>query len=402
MPARLPPVVKSLGAVSFLNDLASEMVYPLLPAFVTAGLGGGAVTLGALDGLSDAAAAGARLSAGWLSDRRGWRKPLVVLGYALAAIARPLTALASAGWHVVAFRTADRLGKGMRSPPRDAVIADAAQPEIRGRAFGFHRTMDHAGATIGPLVATALLTVAGLSPGGVIGWAAVPGAVSVIVVWHALKQVPVMRTGGWSGTEAPIPASVVPRHLASPRLVSPGSSSPLLVLIIVFALARLPETLFLLRLQDLGVSVALVPLIWALLHVVRTAASYPGGWLSDRAGPARTMQLGWLLYAGVCAGLAWSSTAVAGVAWFLGFGLVAGATESPERALVAALGGAERRGRAFGIYHAAVGFVALPGGLILGTVYSTFGGSVALVASGAVGGVVALAALGTRHVDGAA
>src|SRR3990172_10749639 len=166
------------------------MVYPLLPAFVTGGLGGGALTLGMLDGLSDAGAAAARLWSGWLSDRRGWRRPLVVLGYAVAAVARPLIALAGAGWHVVGLRTADRLGKGMRSPPRDAVIADATPASLRGRAFGFHRSMDHAGATMGPLIAAALLTYAGLSPGHVIAAAALPGAFAVLVVWLTLRKEP--------------------------------------------------------------------------------------------------------------------------------------------------------------------------------------------------------------------
>jgi MFS family permease len=384
-PPRLPPVVKSLGAVSLLNDLASEMVYPLLPAFVTGGLGGGAVTLGVLDGLSDAAAAGARLYSGWLADRPTWRRPLVVLGYAVAAIARPLTAVASAGWHVVAFRTADRVGKGMRSPPRDAVIADAAAPEIHGRAFGFHRAMDHAGATVGPLVATALLTLAGLSPAAVIAWAAVPGVAAVIVVWFTLKK---------ETRPEPAPPPAAPRRPEpSPSIALDRPRSPLFALIVLFAFARLPETLLILRLQDLGVAVALVPVTWAALHVVRTAASYPGGWVSDRAGPARTMQLGWLLYAGVCVALAHSSTPAMGVVWFLVFGLVAGATESSERALVALLGGAERRGRLFGVYHAAVGLAALPGGLLLGALYAAFGGTVALLMSGGLAAAMVVAAL---------
>ncbi|HWP37853.1 MAG TPA: MFS transporter, partial [Gemmatimonadales bacterium] len=256
---------------------------------------------------------------------------------------------------------------------------------IRGRAFGFHRAMDHAGATVGPLIAALLLAQAGMRPGAVIAWAALPGAVAVAVVWLAMRRIPATASEA-SELHGP-PAA----PLAASRL-----SSPLLACVVGFAFARLPETLFLLRLQDLGVSVAVVPVMWALLHVVRTSASYPGGWLSDHIGPKRTMQSGWLLYATVCGGLAWSSTAMAGAAWFLAFGLVAGATEASERTLVAALGGAERRGRAFGAYHAAVGVAALPGGLVLGAIYSAFGGAVALLASGAAGAVLAVAALGTR------
>ncbi|HEX9582685.1 MAG TPA: MFS transporter [Gemmatimonadales bacterium] len=391
--SRLPPVVKSLGAVSFLNDLASEMVYPLLPALVTRVLGGGALTLGVLDGAADASAALAKLWSGWVADTRGWRRPLVVLGYAVAAVARPLTALAGAGWQVVALRVADRLGKGMRTPPRDAVIADATAPEIRGRAFGFHRTMDHAGAMVGPLVATALLTLAGLSPSAVIAWAAVPSAFAVMVAWVALRREKAVADPDARGPEPRPSAADVSGRPPSPSLAPPRPPSSLLALVVVFAFARLPETLFILRLQDLGVAIGLIPMIWALLHVVRTAASYPGGWLSDRAGPGPAMLVGWLLYGMVCVGLARAGSAVVGMAWFLVFGLVAGATESAERALIAGVSGPARRGRAFGAYHAVVGVAALPGGVLFGLVYSRVSGTAALLASAALAGAIVLGAL---------
>ena len=396
MTSHLPPVVKSLGAVSFLNDLASEMVYPLLPALVTRVLGGGAITLGVLDGAADAAAALAKLWSGWVADTRRWRRPLVVLGYAVAAIARPLTALAGAGWQVVALRTVDRLGKGTRTPPRDAVIADATDPTIRGRAFGFHRAMDHAGAMVGPLVATALLTLAHLSPSAVIAWAAVPSALAVIVVWFAMRHEPAAPLDPKNDVASPDAAFGRPPS-PSPPVASRRPPSPFIVLLVLFAFVRLPEALLILRLQDLGVAVGLVPLVWALLHVVRTAASYPGGWLSDHAGPPRTMLLGWVLYAGVCLALARAGTAAAGVAWFLVFGLVAGATESSERALIAAVGAAERRGRAFGVYHAAVGLAALPGGLLFGTLYAGYGGPAALLVSAGLAAAMSLAAVVVRR-----
>ena len=367
---RLPPVVRSLGVVSFLNDLASEMVYPLLPAFLTGRLGAGALALGALDGIADAAAAGVKLGAGWLSDHRAWRRPLIVGGYLIAALTRPLMGLAGAAWHVIALRATDRLGKGARNPPRDAVIADAAPLALRGRAFGYHRGMDHAGAAVGPLVASALLAGFALSPRDVILWSVVPGLAAVGVVALTLRRFLPEREAS-----AP-PARPTPARTPPPRA--------LIAAIMVFAFARLPETLFILRLQDVGVHVALVPVLWSLLHVVRTAGSYPGGWLSDRVGPARTMVLGWLVYATVCAGLATTASPLAVAAWFVAFGLVATVTESPERALVAAWGGHAARGRRFGMYHAGIGLAALPGGLVLGAVYQWRGGPTALLASGAV------------------
>ncbi|MBE0592723.1 MAG: hypothetical protein IH616_10025, partial [Gemmatimonadales bacterium] len=163
-------------------------------------------------------------------------------------------------------------------------------------------------------------------------------------------------------------------------------------LIVAYAFARMPETLLLLRLQEVGISLAGVPVLWAALHVVRSAASYPGGWLGDVVGSRRTMALGWLIYAGVCGGLARSTSLWAAGTWFLVFGLVAGATEGPERSFIAGAGGAARRGSRFGVYHASVGLAALPGSLLLGGVYAAAGGPVALAVSGAVAAVLAIVA----------
>jgi MFS family permease len=378
---RLPPVVRGFGAVSFLNDLASEMVYPLLPALLTRTLGAGALALGALDGVADAVSSAVKVGAGWLSDRAGWRKPLVLAGYAIAAVTRPVMGWVGAAWQVVALRGLDRLGKGARTPPRDALIADAVELNLRGRAFGYQRAMDHAGAVVGPLVASGLIAVFALSPGAVIGWSLVPGLIAVAVAAWALRG----GSGGRDGRT--VDAGAVPDATASP--VEPG----LFGLILAFAFLRMPEALLLLRLQDVGVSVAAVPLLWAALHVVRSTASYPGGWLADRMGPARTMVLGWGIYAAVCAGLAGSGTPAAVSLWFLVFGLVAATTEAPERALVARWSGLTARGRGFGLYHAGVGLAALPGGLALGALYQVRGGPWALRASAVAALAVAFAGL---------
>jgi len=372
-------VVRGLGAVSFFNDLASEMVYPLLPQLITRGLGAGALALGALDGIADAVSAVVKLGAGWLSDRPAWRRPLIVGGYLVAAVTRPVMSVAGAAWHVVGLRAADRVGKGARNPPRDAVIADAVDAPLRGRAFGFHRAMDHAGATVGPLVAAGLMAGLALGAETVILWSAVPGLLAVVVAAVALREAPAAaRRPASAGPVAPATDAVPPRRI-------------LVVLIFVFAGVRLPEALLLLRLQDLGVPAAMIPVWWAALHVVRTAASYPGGWLSDRMGADRTMVGGWVLHAGVAGGLAlvghpW----VAGLA-FLGLGLATACTESPERALVAAWGGRAARGRRFGVYHAGTGVLALPGGLALGALYQWGGGPLALAASGALALLLGLA-----------
>ncbi len=387
--SKLPRIVKQLGTVSFFNDLASEMVYPLLPALVTTRLGGTALALGALDGVADAVAAGVKLGSGWLAEHVRWRRPLVVGGYAVAAVVRPVMGVASSAWQVIALRATDRFGKGVRNPPRDAVIADASPGALRGRAFGFHRGMDHAGAVVGPLVAWALLAGAGADPSEVIVWSLVPGVIAVGVVGWAMGKVGGPGTGNGERNDKRETGS------GKRQVQAQGGSLYLFGLIVGFAFLRFPETLLLLRLQDLGVAVALIPLLWAALHVVRSMASYPGGWLSDVVGARRTMVLGWVIYAAVCMGLALTDSAAVAALWLLVFGLVAATTEAPERAFVAAAGASSRRGRRFGAYHAAVGLVALPGGLLFGALYAGLGGAVALGLSGGLAAVLCvLGALG--------
>ncbi len=387
---KLPPVVKSLGAVSFFNDLASEMIYPLIPALITRTLGGGAVSLGLFDGISEAVASLAKLWAGWLADHPRWRRPLVIGGYLIAAVTRPVIGATSAAWQVIALRATDRIGKGVRTPPRDAVIADATPPAIRGRAFGFHRAMDHAGAVVGPLLAWALLTGAGLTPDGVILWSVAPGIIAVGAVVWAMKGRTGKAEGGTVENAAP-PADSPTTAEARGR-----SSAVVFLLIVGFALVRFPETLLLLRLQDVGVPVAAVPLVWAALHVVRTTTSYSGGHFSDRAGPRRAMLIGWLIYGAVCVGLATSTAALGAVGWFLVFGFVAALTESPERAFVAAFVSGGGTGSRFGVYHASVGMAALAGGLVFGIAYARLGGPMALGLSGAGAGVLVLLLLTRR------
>ena len=380
MSERLPRQVKLFGAVSLLNDFASEMIYPLLPAFVTGVLGGGAAALGALDGAADAAAAFVKLVAGRLADRPARRGPLIVIGYFVAVVVRPVIAVTAAAWQVIGLRVVDRLGKGLRTPPRDALIADVTPQALRGRAFGVQRGLDHAGAVLGPLVAWALLT-RGADVRTVIAASILPGvAVLVLAAWAVRDQ----RRGTAEKGAAGAPHSPPPSP-ASPRLLPP---LPLFA-ICFFYLLRMPDTLIILHAQRLGVAVAVVPLLWAAVHVVRSSTSFVGGRLSDRLGPARTMWLGWACYALLAAGMAFATGPAAAWALFLALGLVAGLTESPERALVAAFAG-DRQGSGFGIYHAASGVAALAGGLLLGVAFQRAGGATAFAASAVLGLALAL------------
>ena len=373
----MPPAVKGLSLVSLFNDFASEMVYPLLPAFVTRTLGGGALVLGLLDGASELTSSVLKWISGRLADRPGWRRPLILGGYATAILVRPLIAIVNRAWQVVGFRIIDRVGKGLRTAPRDAMISDITPPELKGRAFGFHRGADHFGAVLGSLAAWWLLR-RGADVRQVIGWSVVPGIVAFVVLAVVLKGAGSRELGarsqeaelrGASGSGAP-----------SSQLPAPSSFWPPIIALTALTFFRLPETLLILRLQDVGVAVAAVPLVWAGLHVVRSGSSYPGGWLADRLGPRRMVAAGGLLFAAVAFALGGGVGSAAATALFLAFGLVAGLTESGERAMVSRLAPV-RTGRGFGIYHALTGGAALPAGLIFGALYQSVSGPTALWAS---------------------
>jgi MFS family permease len=362
-PSRIPATVKGLSLVSLWNDVASEMVYPLLPAFVTRTLGGGPTVLGALDGAAELTASVMKWASGRLSDRPAWRVPLILGGYLTAVFIRPLNAVASGAWQTVGFRVVDRVGKGLRTAPRDAMIADITPLPLRGRAFGFHRAADHLGAVFGSLAAWWFLSQ-GHSVRQVIGWSIVPGLLAfatLVVVLRPVRSLP------------------DPPPLATAADDRPIDWAPVLALALL-ALARLPETLIILRVQDLGVSAVQIPLLWAALHVVRSAASYPGGWVSDHLGPRGTVAMGGAVFALVTGMLALQLGVVAASLVFLLLGRVAGLTESAERALVARLS-PKRMGSSFGGYHALTGLAALPAAVLFGALYERAGGERALLAS---------------------
>src|SRR2546426_1809189 len=364
-PNRLPRQVKLFGWVSLLNDFASDMIYPLLPAFVTGVLGGGPQALGALDGTAEFAAAFVKLGAGRLADRARLRGPMIVLGYFIAVVVRPVIAVTGAAWQVIGLRVVDRLGKGLRTPPRDALIADVTSAGLRGRAFGLQRGMDHAGAVLGPILAWWLLASGSANVRTVIGASIVPGVLVLVLATWAVRDG--AATGGKGRQPAAIGSDPMPPSTAFYRPLPPP-----LFAISAFYLLRIPDTLIILRSQELGVPVAIVPLLWAAVHVVRSSSSFLGGAASDRLGPGQTMWVGWLVYAVLAVGMARAGTAAAAWGLFLALGLVSGLTESPERALVARLAGTHQ-GSGVGLYHGVTGFAALVGGGVVGAVFQRYG-----------------------------
>jgi MFS family permease len=388
---RLGRNVIALAAVSFLTDVSSEMIYPLLPVFLTSVLGANASFIGAIEGAAETTAALLKLASGWWSDRVRRRKPLVLAGYAIASAMRPLVAVATSAVQVLGIRVADRVGKGIRNAPRDALIAESVDPSIRGRAFGFHRAADHAGGVVGPLIAFAVLTYQVAALRTVFWLAAIPGLLSVLVVAFGVRDIP----------------RAAPEH-GGPDLRQPlgGSFWRVLTVIFVFTLGNSTDAFLLLRANQLGVPVALAPILWAALHVVKSASSTPGGALSDRVGRRPTLIVGWLLYAAVYLGFALASTAWQAWALFGVYGVFFGLTEGSERALVADLVAPERRGTAFGWYNLAIGLGALPASLLFGFVWDRAGAArafemgAALALAAAVGLVAATGARQQQRLPG--
>jgi MFS family permease len=373
--AKLGRNVFALAAVSFLTDVSSDMTYPLLPVFLASVLGASATAVGAIEGAAESTAALLKLASGWWSDRLARRKPLVLAGYTIASVIRPLIGLAQSASQVLAIRVADRVGKGIRGAPRDALIADSVDPAIRGRAFGFHRAADHAGAVLGPLFAFALLRWGDLDLRSLFLWTIVPGALAVAALAFGVREVP---------------RSVPLRDRKPTDLKGPlgGRFWAFLTVLFVFTLGNSTDAFLLLRAADLGVDDALVPILWAMLHVVKSLASTPGGILSDRFGRKPLLVTGWVLYAAVYfalgqAGTEWQVWALFGV-----YGIYFGLTEGVEKALVADLVPADRRGAAFGWYNLALGLGALPASLLFGAIWDwkgptaafTFGAALALLA----------------------
>jgi MFS family permease len=376
---KLPRNVKLLAAASLVNDIASEMIFPLLPVFLTTVLQAGKAGLGLVEGAADTVAGLLKLFAGGWSDRWGGRKPFVIVGYGLSSLARPLIALAAASWHVLAARVVDRTGKGIRTAPRDALIADSTPPALRGRAFAFHRAMDHLGAVIGPLLATVFVYFRP-DPDDLpllFALTAIPSVAVVLVVVGLRDQPP-------AATPAARPTFV-------PTLRPFDANFRLYILALaLFALGNSSDAFLLLRAQELGVGTLWLPTLWGLFHVVKSLGNLMVGPLVDRHGARPLILVGWTVYGWVYLAFAVAAEAWHAWAFFMCYAAFYALTESGEKALVAALVPAENRGLAYGWFNFAVGAATLPSNLAFGFIYEVLG---ALAAFGTSASLAVLAAL---------
>lgn len=385
--AAITPNVRALGVVSLLTDASTEMIYPLLPLFLTRTLGAGTAFVGLVEGVAESTASLLKLVSGWLSDRLRRRKALVAWGYGLSSLTRPLMAMAAAPGHVLGIRFLDRIGKGIRTSPRDALIADSTPRESRGAAFGFHRAMDHLGAVVGPVLAFLLLPLVGGSFRAIFWLAGIPAALCVLVLVAAVREAPAQG-----------PPDRLPLLTLRPY---DARFKGFLGIVTLFTLGNSSDAFLLLRAREAGVTEAAIPLLWAALHVVKSASAFGAGILSDRVGRRGAIVAGWLTYAVVYAGFAVVGRAWQAWALFLVYGLYFGLTEGVEKALVADLTPVEARASAFGAYHTAIGITALPASLLTGWLWQAFGAGVAFGTGAALAALAAIllwALLGGRAV----
>jgi MFS family permease len=383
---QLPRSIWALGFVSMFMDISSEMIHALLPVFLVSVLGASATMVGLIEGVGEATAAISKLFSGWLSDRLGKRKMLTVIGYGLATLSKPLFALApTTGW-VLFARFSDRVGKGIRGAPRDALVGDLAPPELRGAAYGLRQSLDTVGAFLGPLIGLALMALFADDFRLVFWVSLIPGAISVAILVFTVKEPAAIRTR--RAARAPIDWGEI-KHLGPAFWAVTAIGS-------VFTLARFSEAFLILRARDLGLALTLVPLVLVVMNVVYALSAYPVGALSDRIGRRRLLGLGFtmLILADISLALATNLwLAAIGIAFW---GLHMGMTQGLLVTLVADTAPEHLRGTGFGVFHLVTGIAILLASLIAGLLWqlvgpsATFFAGAGLTAVGVVGAAFAV------------
>jgi MFS family permease len=374
----------SMATVSFLNDLSSEMIYPFLSVFITSTLGASASFLGLIEGIADATASILKIFSGRISDVVGRRKIFVVSGYSLSAVMKPILSVATAPWHVLVVRFLDRVGKGTRDAPRDALVSVSAERRYLGRAFGFHRSADTLGATIGPLVAFAILPLIGNDLRTLFLFSFVASFFAVVIAQVFIREIKPGRetTHHEDGSRRPLISKADFLSLGAPFFIFLFATT-------VFSLGRASDVFLLLRAQHIGVSLALLPLVYSAYNITFALFSTPAGALSDRIGHRNTFMIGMLMFSGSYLLLARTTSVTSLVLIFVLYGFYSALTDGVGRAIVADLIEERLRASAYGLYSAANGIALLPGSFIFGVLWDQWGAATAFT-YGATLGILAV------------
>jgi MFS family permease len=394
----LPTNVFALSFVAFLNDVSSDIIYPLLPAFLFLTLGASPFAIGLIEGFAESVASLLKLFSGYLSDKFENRKLPVFLGYALAAVTRPMLVFVTTWPQVLIVRTMDRVGKGIRGAPRDALIAGSVDVRNRGLAFGFNRAADHLGAVVGPVIAFLLLSLFATDPSNptayeyqrVFLFASIPVVFGLFVIGLFVRE---KKKEKVEIEKNPIKLSLK---------AFDGNFKRFLIVISLFTLSNSTDAFLLLRAQQAGISPAVLPLLWMVLHFSKVFCSLAGGNLSDRFGRKIVIVSGWILYAFVYVGFAFVSVPWQAWVLFAVYGVFFGLTEGVEKALVADLVEDEKRGTAYGFYNLAYGITVFPASLLFGFLWTSFGVQTAFIVSALISILAAILFLGiktTKHHD---
>ena len=381
---RIPRTVWALGAVSLLMDLSSELVHSLLPVLMVTVLGASMLAVGVVEGIAEASASIVKLFSGAISDRLGRRKPIVVLGYVLAAVSKPLFPLAASVPLVLAARFMDLVGKGIRGAPRDALIADVTPEGVRGAAYGLRQALDTVGAMLGPLAAIALMLALANDVRSVLWWAVVPAVLAVVVLVAFVRE----PAGAVAPLQRPVFKSFHRVGMRTWLVVAVGA---------VLTLARFSEAFLVLRAQGLGIALAMVPIVLVVMNVAYTATAYPAGVAADR-GHRKALLL-WGLVALIASDVVIASTA-SRTLFFAGvvlWGLHMGLTQGLLSTLVADAAPAELRGTAFGVFHLVSGVAMLLASVIAGVLWDAYGPAWTFYAGAAFTALALLGLLAVRR-----
>ncbi|MCX7794003.1 MAG: MFS transporter [Thermodesulfovibrionales bacterium] len=363
----IPALVFVLGLVSFFMDVSSEMIVPLMPLFLSDILNASKISIGLIEGVAESTASILKVISGWFSDRIGKRKPLIFWGYSLSVFSRPLLASATSWIGVLVYRFTDRLGKGIRTSPRDALIADVTERGHMGRAFGFHRAMDTLGAVVGPALAFFIMAVSSNNMRLVFWCSIIPGLLAIATIAFFVRDTVVKK---------PEVSQRAVKGSFSIKKTIDGRFRVFLFIVVLFTLGKIPEAFLLLRVKELGVDVRLIPVLYLFFNITSAFLATPSGILADRYGKRKVIFASYLVAAFIFTGFAFSYGEWHAWILFVIYGIFVAMNEGNQRAFVASLIDPEKKATGYGIYHTMVGLSALPGGLISGTLYQLKGSKI--------------------------